>query len=179
MIPAHPTQPRVTAAAGRMAAEPENARPHPGRPCWSFVAALFVTPIALLEYAGFWYFQVHNCTFGALCNDDAQIGLVEVLAPWLLFAILWAFFALIYNRAPTGDPLLWRLSQVRALRELITTFAGLTLIAFIWAFIGGRLSPPIVMTAPLVFIVAIHAAFWRPPAPDPVRAANRRPTPHT
>ncbi len=179
MITPQPTQPRATLAAGHMAAEPENTRPHPGRPCWSFVAALFIAPLALLEYAGYWYFQVQTCRFGALCNDDTQVALAEVFAPWLLFAILWALFALMYSRAPAGDPWLWRLSQVRALRGLLTLFAGVTLIAFIWAWIGGRLNPPIVMTAPLVMIVAVHAYFWRPPAPDPVRAANRRPTPHT
>jgi len=162
-----------------MDAEPENPRPQPGRPCWSFVAALFVTPLALLEYTGYWYFQVHPCRFGAICHDDGQIGAAEVLVPWLLFAILWATFALMYSRAPSNDPWLWRLSQVRALRPLIMSFALLTLFAFVWAWIGGRLAPPIVMTAPLVFVVAIHAAFWRAPAPDPVRAANRRPTPHT
>jgi hypothetical protein len=178
MTQPHATQPRATAAAGNMAAEPENPQSHPGRPCWSFVAALFVTPLALLEYAGSWYFRVHPCRFGAFCHDDTQIAVAEVLAPWLLFAILWALFALMYTRAPADDPWLWRLSQVRALRELLITFAGITLIAFIWAWIGGRLAPPIVMTAPLVLVVAIHAVFWRPPAPDPVRAANRRPTPH-
>jgi len=178
MPPALPTQPRATAAAGQMAADPENQRPTAGRPCWSFVAALFVVPIALLEYAGGWYFQTHHCTFGALCHDDTQIAIGEVALAWLLFLALWAIFAFSYPRAPVSDPWLWRLSQVRALRGLIIFFAVVTLIAFVWALITARLSIPIVMAAPLVFVAAIHAFFWKGPALDPARVASRRPTPH-
>ncbi len=178
MSPVQPTQPRATAAAGRMAATPENQRPTTGRPCWSFVAALFVIPIAMLEYVGGWYYQTHRCTFGAVCNYDAQITVGEVVLPWLLFAALWAIFAFSYPRVPVGDPWLWRLSQVRALRGLIGLFAVVTLIAFVWAMITARLSIPIVMASPLVLVAAIHAFFWKPPAIDPARVASRRPTPH-
>ncbi|HLY30118.1 MAG TPA: hypothetical protein VKQ36_03765 [Ktedonobacterales bacterium] len=175
--PAQPTQPRATRAAGRMEADPERERADAGRPCWAFVAALFIAPLALIEYVVDWYYRFHTCTLGAICNDDFQISAAAILIPWLLFAALWIILWLAHSKVPMRPSVIWRLGQVRSLRELLTIFAGLTLIGFIWALLGGRVSLEIGMVTPIVIAATIHSYFWKAPEVDREALNDQAPPP--
>ncbi|GEM_PF-5367804 len=176
MIPVQPGQPRATAAAGRMEADPDHEKPDAGRPIWSFVAAIFITPLALIEYGIDWYYRFHPCTLkGNLCHEDTQVGIAALLIPWLLFAGIWIALWLFHSKAPTRKTLIWRLSQTQSIRELLTVFAALTLIGFLWAVFGGRGSLEIGMVTPIVIAVAIHSYFWRPAEVDRESMENQAP----